>query len=221
MRGPANQKYSVDWLRWDTSLTLVSRDDDDNPLPNKFFFSRPESHFDHAPLINADLSNLGLARRHAVNQTHADHVDTDWTWNLSDKTAFTGGALCNIHDGVLNQADAAFAVQRSPRTSYYFGDRYLRRGDSFRDRDAHFLTAAASYQANRKYTLAAAHQYDIGRARDAYSQIVVIRKFPHWFGAFSLSYDAEQKNFSFQISFWPEGFDKVAVGSRRFTRLTR
>ena len=221
MRGLPEQKHAVDWLRWDTSLTLVNHDTDDNPLPNNFLFSRPETHFDHAPLINPDLSNLGLTRRQQINQNFADHVNTNWTWLASDKTTFTGSAQCNLHDGVLTQADAAIAVQRSPRTSYYIGDRYLRRADTFRDNDAHFLTAAASYKLNRKYTFSAAQQYDIVQTEDSYSQLVVIRKFPHWYGAFSISYDADNNNLSFQVSFWPEGFDKVAVGSRRFTRLTR
>ena len=57
------------------------------------------------------------------------------------------------------------------------------------------------------------------RTTDSYSEGVIVRKFNHWYGAFSVGYDAGRDNFSFAISFWPEGFDKLVIGTRRFTHL--
>ena len=227
LRGPEDDKQSVDFLRWDCSLTLTDRDVDDADLPSAFFFTKPEKQLDFASLTNPDFVNLGLAGREHINQTFSDHVTTDVSWLISDTTTLTGSCNYNIHDGVVSLADAAIAVQRSPRTTYYFGDRYFRDGDPFGDdgiddvRDSHFLTAGATYKLNRKYTFAAAHQFDIDRGDGAYTQAVIIRKFVRWYGAFSIGYDAAQSSVAFQVGFWPEGFDKVAVGTRRFARLTR
>lgn len=219
MRGPEEKKHSVDFLRLNTSVTLVSDDVDDASLPGSFFFDRPDGQFDTPAVLNHDLANLGLARREQFNQNLSDHADADWTWLISDTTAFTGAFNYNIHDSVISQTAAAIAVRRSPRTRYYVGHRFLRNGDPFYNRDAQFLTAGASYRINRKYTLALTQQYDIEQTASAYTRATVIRRFPHWFGAFSVSHDSTRGGVSFILSFWPEGFDQFVLGSRRFTRL--
>ncbi len=238
MRGREGEKRSVDFLRLDTSVTLVNHDVDDFDLPNRFYFSTPEPQYGKQPILNSDLANLDLARREQINQTLSDHTQVDWTWLMSDTTALVGDMNNNVHDGVISQANAAIAVQRTPRMSYYVGTLYLRNGDPFRNQyeyfldkgtldkrirnaDSHFLTTGTSYQLNRKYTFSVAHQYDIDRGSDAYTQVVIIRKFPHWYGAFSFGLDAIRDSLSFSVSFWPEGTDQIALGSRRFTRLTR
>jgi len=221
MRGLQGDKHSVDFLRFDAGLTLVNHDVDDCDLPNKFFFSTPEPQLDPAAFLNADLVNFDLARREQINQNLSDHVTADSTWRISEETVVTGRVNYNLNDSVLSQAGANIAVQRSPRTSYYVGNRYLHGGDPFQLEDSHFLTAGVSYKLNRKYTFAATHQYDIEQTADSYTQAVIIRKFVHWYGAFSVSHDADRDSFSFQVSFWPEGLERFALGSRRFARLTR
>lgn len=228
-RGPEGEKYSVDFLRIDTSLTLVTKDVDDVMVPGKFFFSRPEKQLDFAPIVNYDLVNLGLASREIINQNLSDHADVSWEWAPSQNTAFTGQINYNIRDAVISQADGAVAVQRSPRSRYYVGYRYLRNGDIsiekalpniIQKENANFITGGLSYKLNRKFTVALAHQYDIGQAADSYTRATLIQKFPHWYGAFSIGFDPTRSGVSFMVSFWPEGFDKVALGSRRFSRLT-
>jgi len=219
-RGPQDDKRSVDFLRLNTSVTLVNNDVDDADLPGRFFFSSPEWQFDKAAYLNDDLANLGLARRERINQNLSDHANADWTWLISDTTVLDGGINCNIHDGLISQADNSIAVQRSPRLRYYFGYRYLRNADPFEDLDASFLTVGTSYKMNRKHTIALSHQYDIERTSASRSQVTMIRKYPHWYGAFSISYSASTGSTSFTLSFWPEGFDKLTLGSRRLTRLT-
>jgi len=224
-RGPEGEKRSVDVLRFDASVTLVEHGADDVEIPNKFFFSRPETQFDKPGLINADFANLGLARREQINQCLADQARGEWAWLASDTTAVLGDVNYNMRDGDISQAGAGVAVQRTPRLSYYLGDYYLHDGDPFgdgrppRSRDAHFLTGGATYQLNRKYTLAVAEQFDVERRKDAFTQIVVIRKFPHWYGAFVFGLDSARKSVSFSVSFWPEGLPHIGLGSRRFARL--
>ena len=226
-RGIQSAKHTVDFLRFDASVTMVEPDVDNDDLPNKFFFTRPEQQFDHASILNADLSNLGLARRERINQSLSDHARGDWTWLISDTTAFTGALNYDIHDAVISQANGGIAVQRTPRTSYYVGNLFLKNADPFDDgkppqtRNANFLTAGVSYKLNRKYTLAVAHQFDIERITDSFTDFVIIRKFPHWYGAFVVSVDPVREALSFSFSLWPEGYDKAAIGSRRYSRLTR
>jgi len=226
IRGAPDHRHSVDWLRWDISATLVDNDLDDTELPARFFFDRPEPQFGKTPFINADFANLSLARREQIDRNLSDHLTTDWTWLISGATAFSGGLNYNMHDGVVSRTDAGFAVQRSPRTAYYFGHRYLHDVDIFDkynhgdNRDSNLLTAAWSYRLNRKYTFALTHQYDLGRNTDSYSQATIVRKFRHWYGAFSFGFDAARNDMSIMLSFWPQGFEKIAIGSRRFTRLT-
>jgi hypothetical protein len=239
MRGPAAEKYSTDLLTLNTSVTLVTKDVDDVPLPGNFFFSQPEDPFGPTPIVNYDLANLGLAKRKPINQNLSDHADADWLWNISETTSVSGALNYNIRDGLISAAESAIAVQRSPRTRYYVGYRFLQNGniDIYNnpayDRnnpnlatkyllepdDGNFLTSGIAYQFNKKYTVAVSQQYDITETAAAYTRTTIIRKFPHWFGAFSVGYDATSSGISFTLSFWPEGYDKVAIGSRRFSRI--
>ncbi|MBN1846691.1 MAG: hypothetical protein JW810_13480 [Sedimentisphaerales bacterium] len=226
-RGPETNKRSVDFLRFDGSVTMVEPDEDGVDLPNKFFFTRPEQQFDPTGFLNADFANLGLARRERINQNLSDHARGDWAWLISDTTAVIGSLNYDIHDGVISQANGGVAVQRSPRTSYYLGNLFIKNADPFDDgkpirtRNANFLTAGFSYQLNRKYTLALAHQFDIERVRETYTDLVVIRKFSHWYGAFVFGLDPARDTLSFSVSFWPQGYDKATIGSRRYAGLTR
>ena len=226
-RGPEGQKHSVDFFRLDCSLSLVDNDQDDSELPGKFFYTAPERQFGNTPLLNTDLVNLGLTRRERINQNLSDHADADWSWRISESTIFTGGINYNLHDGVISQAHSAIALQRSDRLSFYIGNRFLHNGDPFDDgdppgfRDSHYLTSGASYKLNKKFTLSAAHQFDLDRIDPAYTQAVLIRKFNRFYSAFSISFDPDRETVSFSVSFWPEGFDKFALGTRRFSRLTR
>ena len=219
LRGPEGQKHSIDFLRLDTSATLVTHDVDDAPLPSRFLFSNPETQYDPTAIANSDLINLGQTRREQRNQNLSDHADARLTWLISDTTVFNTNMNYNIHDGVISQAGAGFAIQRSPRTRYYISDRYLHNGDPFRNQNAHFFTGGVSYKLNRKYTLALSQQYDIEQTAASHSRATIIRKFPHWFGAFSMSYHPNRDSVSVMITFWPEGFDNFVLGSRRFTRL--
>ena len=74
---------------------------------------------------------------------------------------------------------------------------------------------------NRKYTVALAHQFDIEQGNTANTQAVLIRKSPRWYSAISVDFDANRDDFSISFSLWPEGLDQVALGSRRYGRLTR
>ena len=224
-RGPAQRQHSVDFLRLNTSVTVVSDDVDDAPLPNKFFFSIPEGQFGKTTFVNPDFANLGLARREVINQTFSDHANLDAEWFISDVTAFFGSVNYNMHDDLLSQADAAIAVQRSPRVSYFFGTRFLKDGDVTEKRDVFipvdgtFLTGGVSYQLNRKYTAAVSHQFDLERGTAAYTRAVIIRKFPHWYGALGFGFNPIRDDFSVMLSLWPEGISGLTLGSGRFSRV--
>jgi hypothetical protein len=218
-RGAENKKTSTDFLRWNNSVTLVNHDVDGAPMPNNFFFSTPEPQFDKGQILNPDFFNLGLARREIINQTFSDFATTDWTWEISDTTDLFGGLNYNIHDGDISETDAGIAVQRSPRASYYIGHQFIKNADTFKNANMDMLTTGASYQLNRKYIVAVGEQFDIERASSAYTQFLIIRKFPHWYGAFCVTMNPLRDEFGVSVSFWPEGLDKVALGSRRFSRL--
>ena len=221
MRGPQGQKRSVDFLSFDAAVTLVAPPLKGDAMPGKFFYSSPEPQFGKRNLLYPDFANLGLTQRQRLDQAVKNFATGDWTWQVSDTTALLGGVNYDITNGNLDVADLGLAIQRSPRLSYYIGDLFVNNADTFRNANSHFLTAGTSYKLNRRYTIALGHQFDIARTEDAYTQVALIREFPHWFSAFVFSIDPARDSFGFAISFWPAGYKDVAIGSRRFTRLTR
>jgi hypothetical protein len=226
-RGGEGLKRTVDFLRFDASVTLADPDADeegDGP-PGVFMFSHPEWQYLPGQLLNADFANLGLARREVWNQGAGDFARGEWEWLVSDKTALAGDLTYDISGGAISEASLTAAVQRTPRTAYYVGDMYVRDADVFGDGgrggplDSHYLTGGWTYRLNRKYTVGVAHQYDVERGLDSYTQVVLVRKFVHWYGAFSFGLNPAKDSMSFMVTFWPEGYEDVAIGSRRFNRL--
>lgn len=226
-RGLPGEKHSVDFLRLDTAVTLVSNDVDNVDIPNTFFFACPEPQFMKPAFVNDDLANLGLARREQVNQTLSDFAYSNLEWRISDTTLFQSSANYNIHDAILSQIAGTVAVQRSPRTSYFAGMRYLNDGNVSHDKvnqifetvDGKFVHGGMTYKINRKYTVAFSHQFDLENDQTAYSQVGVIRKFPRWYGAFTVEFNSFRDSYSVGITFWPEGFGGAALGSRRYQHV--
>ncbi len=229
MRGKPGNKHSVDFLRVDTSVTLVNKDVDELMIPNQFYFSTPEPQFGKGDIINPDFVAYGLNRREMINQTLSDHATMDLRWLISDTTAVIGNVNYNIHDEHVSQAQATLAVQKTANTSFYVTSQFVHNGDVKVNEtnnlttpiDGNFLTAGSTYRLNNKYTMAIAHRFDLERGKTSNNQLVLIRKSSRWYTAVNIDYDAARDDISFSISFWPEGVDKAAIGSRRYGKLIR
>ncbi|MBI9018278.1 MAG: hypothetical protein JEZ07_13565 [Phycisphaerae bacterium] len=214
-RGPAGKKRSVDFLRFNTSATFVTNDQDNIAYPNYFLASTPENQFDLTRFLNDDLDGLGLTRAAVINQTVSDFLEANWLWQISDTAAMDGDVNYNLNDDVLSKVAAGFAINHSPRTRYYLGYRFYRRADVLEDRDTQLATGRINYKMNRKYSMGLSQQYNIVRDAPSYTRATLIRKNNRWYSALSFGYDPVRSGFSFTVSFWPAGYDKLTIGTRR------
>lgn len=218
-RGPEGNKKVVDLLRFDLGYTYVSDEVENAQLPGRYIYSRPDYQFSFEPYANYDLYNLALTSRRQVNQSMHRFTTADWSWNISDIAEYSGGFNFNLTDSEVNYIDNALSIQHSSQVRYYIGHRYQAYGDAFNDMPAQYLTFGTSYKLNPKYSLAFSTQYDIETESSAYTRVVFLRKLPGWTTAFSAGWDSVRDTASFQIGFWPENYEKAAVGSSRFTKL--
>lgn len=190
-RGLKGHEKTVDWMRLD--LTVNYFEDEDNTLPadGRFFFSRPE---------------YSLAR---------DSINMDYTWNISDATAFLSTVNYDVESQGLGRFDAGFVVQRNPRLRYYFGVR------SIRDLDTTVGTFGLTYRISPKYSFSFFEQYDFDYdgGTNLVTTLSIIRKFERWYAGLSVEMDRTQESIGIFLTLWPEGIPEVKLGSGRLSPL--
>ncbi len=184
-RGTPGALRTVDWMRLDVTAAWYDADsEDDLPGDGRFFFSRPE---------------------HSIAR---DHVNVDYAWNVSDATTLLFDTNYDMRSGNLERINGGIAVRRDPRLSYFLGVRAIDEMDTV------IATAGASYQVNRKYTLSAFQQYDFDwkSGWNHASSLTIVRKWPRWYTAFTVSYSETNDQFDFLITVWPEGVPEFHLG---------
>ena len=190
-RGPADDRRNVDWMRFNLSLGIYSNDRDNVISNGRFFGYRPENSLDR------------------------NHLNTEYSWQISDSTMLLADGYYDIDDKQFGRGNIGLAVQRDPRLRYYAGFRYID------DLDSAVGTFGINYKINRKYSISAFEQYDFAfdNGRNLSTTVTITRKFPRWFAGFTFSYDNSQNELTVLLTFWPEGIPEVRIGGSRLTLL--
>jgi len=190
-RGRPGQMHTVDWMRLDLVMGIYDVAQNTMPADGRFFGYRPE---------------YSLAR---------NHVNSKYTWNISDSTALLADANYDIDAGDFRRGNIGLAVVRDPRLRYYTGARWIR------DLDSSIGTFGFNYKINRKYSVSFFEQYDFeyDSGVNMATSVTFVRKFPRWYAAFTFSYDTTQDVVSLYVTFWPEGIPEVRLGGGRLSLL--
>lgn len=188
--GGAGQWRKVDWITLDIELNLFG-DSPEGELPiGRYYAVRPEN---------------SIAR---------NHVRSDLRYRISDTTAILSDANFDLDDGNVDLLGLSYAVERSPRFSYFVGYRRIH------DTESDLIGAGLNYAFNPKYRLAVRTYYDIERSRTDMFDISIIRKWPRWYTALTFEVDELEDVIGIGLSVWPEGAPQIALGSRRYTSLS-
>lgn len=195
-RGPAGNQQTIDWMRFNVKVGIFDRDDFSSidergrvstfASDGRYFFSRPE---------------YSLAR---------NYLSADYLWNISDSTAFMADIKWDLDEGHCDLWNVGFAIDRSPRLSYYVGLRYIDKLDS------NTITFGAKYKINKKYTVSFFEQYDF-RTNDGQNlgtRMTVVRRFPRWNVGLTLMFDQRyhgEDEFGAMLSIWHAGIPEAYI----------
>lgn len=170
------------------------------------FFNGPES---------GAITNGFISYSRPENSIVRNFVNGSFIWRINDRTALLSELNYDINDGEVDILNFSLAVERSPRLSYVLGYRFIEESES------DLLGFDMNYRLTEKHTLAIRELFDLDRGRTLDFTVALIRKFPRWYGALSFALDESEDDFGVSISLWPEGLEGAALGSRRFTGLSR
>ncbi len=195
-RGGPGKWRIVDWITFDVEGSFFSDmpDNQTNPLTEMnighFYADRPE------------------------NSIAQNHVTGDFSYRISDTTAIFSNANWDVKGGNMDKFDLSYAVERTPRLSYFVGYRYI--GPSW----SNLLGFGANYQVNSKHTIAVREYFDLDRGKTETFDVTIIRRFPRWYGALTLGLDKIEETISMSLSVWPEGVPEAALGTKKYTGLS-
>jgi hypothetical protein len=189
-RGPLGQQRTVDWIKFDVELNLFGN------LPRyelpigRFYDYRPE------------------------NSVARNHVRTDFQYRISDTTVILSDTNWDLTDGSVDLFNVSYAVERSPRLSYFVG--YRRIGDT----DSNLVGGGINYELSSKYRMTTRTYYDLERGEVETFDISLVRKWPRWYTAVTFGLDNIEEDIDIGFSIWPEGAPNLTLGSRRYTSLS-
>ena len=169
-------------------------------------------------ILNGDLQPSGLKKFETFGPQR-DYYSYDYSWQLSDTTAFLSDGFYDIHNGTFEQVNAGFSRQRLPDLRYYIGTRYLANTQILKEHGTNAFVFAASYQVDERYTLVFAQQYDFDYSANVESDLTIIRRYHRVFWSLTLATDASLDSQAVMFSIWPEGVPELALGTRRYTGL--
>jgi hypothetical protein len=221
-RGTRDNQKTVDWMRLDVGGTWFDNTDprEVGSGPYRLVWNRPMTPlrlFAMPTILNGDLKQ-GL-KRFETYGPQRNYFDADYSWQLSDTTAFLSDAYYDIQNGQFEQVNVGFSRSRWPDLTYYIGSRYLRNVQVLKEHGSNAFVFAASYVLDPRYTLVFSQQYDFDYGANVESDLTIIRRYHRVFWALTFSSDASLDSRSVMFSIWPEGVPELAMGSRRYTGL--
>lgn len=221
-RGPKQE--AVDWMRLDTSFTLVDNAADEPVGPDEFVWNKPlvPLRVLSAPSIfNGDLSTIdpSLARFEQWGPQR-NTFDSDYVWRVTDTLAVLSDMDYDLQSGQVQQFDVGYSHLVWPHISYYLGSRYLRNTQVLDEHGSNVFTAAVTYIIDPRYTVTFAQQYDFDYEASLRSEVTIMRRYHRIYYGLSMSADQSLDRQTIMLSIWPQGVPELAVGSRRYTGMT-
>jgi hypothetical protein len=222
-RGPANNQRTVDWMRLNLGATWVTDAEERSAssAPYRFIWNRPMTPlrmYTMPKILNGDLTD-GLKRVETYGPQR-NYFSADYSWQISDTTAFLSDAYYDVQEGTIEQLDVGFSRTRWPDLTYYIGSRYLRNVQVLDEHGSNAFVFAASYVLDPRYTLVFSQQFDFDYGANIESDITLIRRYHRVFWSLTFGADASLDRQAIVFSVWPEGVPELAVGSRRYIGMT-
>ena len=184
---------TVDWMRLDVVAGFYDSRVRQTRSDGQFFAYRPE---------------------HSIGR---DHINVDYTWNISDSTAFLADMNYDIDRAIIGRSGMALAIARDPRLKYFVGLRTIE------DMDSTIGTFGFHYKLNKKYTFSFFQQYDFDfkGGTNSITSVSIVRKLPRWYAGFTVTHDRRYDDLTVMMNFWPEGIAEVMINTGRVRLLNR
>ncbi len=137
-----------------------------------------------------------------------NNITADYSWQISDTTSLVGDLYYTTSDGHVRLSNIGLAVVRSPRFTYYIGNRYIRGAG------ASMLTFGFDYVINRKYSMHFFEQFDVGNDNyNSSTRVQLVRNGESWKTIFSFELNPGRDESIFLIQFQPIGVPEISLGN--------
>lgn len=190
-RGAPGRWRTVDWIVLDIEAGFYNNPRNRDNTHGNFISQRPE------------------------DSISSNFLSVDFLYRLSDTTAVVYDGVYDWNRGNAGVSNVSLAFERLPRVSGFVGWRYIH------DTHNNVIALGGNYKLNEKHTIGFREFYDIDAARNAETQLILVRRWPRWHTAVSLEWDRTLDDFGIVFAVWPEGAPNLALGSKRFTGLAQ
>ena len=220
-RGIGDKQRTVDWMRLDTSMTIVNDPaDEEESGPDRFVWNKPAVPlrvYSAPEIFNGDLSSINpTLTRFEQWGPRRNMFQTDYVWRTTDTLAVLSDFNYDTDSQEIQQFDIGYSHLVWPNLSYYLGSRYIKRTEILNEKGTNVFTAAITYAIDPRYTITFAQQYDFDYGASLRNELTILRKYHRIYYGLSFSVDETLDRQSVMLSIWPEGVPELAAGSRKY-----
>lgn len=144
-----------------------------------------------------------------------NYIGGDLIYRMSDTTTLFYDFNYDLDSRSFDRNNIAVAIERSPRLAYVFGWR------NASDIDLGLLGGGYNYRLNEKHISAFRVWYDVDRGEIGEISLAYIRRLPRWYFSVNFEVDEVFDDVKVSLSLWPEGIPEWALGSRKYTGLSK
>ncbi len=174
-RGGPGRWRSVDVLVIDANVVIASSENQDEQEIPRFFDYRPE------------YSRLG------------DHVQSDFSWLVSDSFALTGDAVYDTNNGHFDRGNIGFRLDHA--TNLFTYAEY----QEYQFNDDHLMNLGLGYQITPSYKVRFASNYDLDEDEFRYLVFGLSKRLPQFDMGFDATYDNERDDTTVGLVISPKG----------------
>ena len=216
-RGSDDNRRTVDWMRLDADVTLVSNPEGSERGgaysygPSRFIWNNQ-----NIPLLTRRSSALyGVVR---------DSVSADYEWKISDTTSLSGDMVWDIHSSTIQQTNVGITKYVFPDFSVYLGHRYLRnvyfQTDHGPEVGSSAVIAAMTYALNERYMATFSIEHNLEYGGIVRGELSLVRRYHRLYYGLTFSLDKSLDTSSVMFTVWPQGIKEMSMGEGNVTGLS-
>jgi len=133
-------------------------------------------------------------------------LNVEYLWQISDRATLISESSVRLdRGGKLDTFDIGVIFDRSPKMTFYLGQRYIDASSS------NMLIGSLDYKLNERWTLGFLGQLDVGPSEASDYRVALKRRLHRWVLEFAYERDGGEDENIFMLLFGPQGLPEARL----------
>ncbi len=156
-------------------------------------------------ILDLEMDYFPQGHRHN-NGRDVGPLNVEYLWQISDRATLISESSVRLdRGGKLDTFDIGVIFDRSPKMTFYLGQRYIDASSS------NMLIGSLDYKLNERWTLGFFGQLDVGPSEASDYRVALKRRLHRWVVEFAYERDGGEDENIFMLLFGPQGLPEARL----------